>query len=986
MKRFITTCTFAAILFGTAAAQEARYVWSGVKTENGNPTGTRIDPQDRKAWEAQHAGGHAERYRQELANIQLSIDVSRDFDEALKKLDDLHVRAAWALDYDGRMNMLVEIAAARAALLAKLGKSEDALRATNALLLDESAKQAAAGYELIPADGKVIEAEIEARKSKSLVILRDKLTSSAAGAENGTGADAIATAVTTAVRKKESRVVLDIGPRAVPALEKLALDPTDVLSNDVQEDPLYLLLELARMRGAELIVHDFDKGGFLWRKRILRAMNHLNVLESPAAWEKPPNQSTPPKLLEPVWLSILGHLLEDPLIGREAMELVQSAARRDALTNELQTALERALKSDDIDLRKQVVQVLAAAAGRESIKPVLESALDSHDPIVRRFAAERLLDYPSSDALLAQVDSQDAEVRMQVARSMRARTGSLPKYLDWTNSVTGDHEVHPAIGATQRVTLIRSCSDTDASVRLEAAESSIALVLSLDASIYAALAGDADVRVRLVIAAWRSSSVPVNSWLPAYLVLAGDTEPTVLERFDQSFAWQCDRKDLKDDDLLELLKKRRENRTSSMREDYGVYGRALRTPAGVRAILSWALDEKDDKLLEQAAAWLPQAVDIGAGGAVNPEVWQPGVIDDRTLERVYRRVYDLSPKTFVSLSNKLLHPNTVAQEHVGAMLPIVADANAERRLRVFAARTAAYAGGDAVLTALREFLSDPCWSTGEPTNDERGLLQGIGSNLPLENKSTLSSELAASHAFSDPVALSVLSGLREGELPSRAASPILDRWFDSGGTPRGFEEARSYVLRIALDAIPAEPDEQRPKYVKYLIGATSDIHLADGAIGKMQGLRWPELLDPLGQLLLKGSLEPVRVASAITGYMNDRAAKYLLDEAGSTANEDIRKACFAGLESIRKYQDETARWNLRKNGQRARDEAVQQLLPMLDDSDATIRAQAARSLATLDAVEYLPRLVKMLKDPAPEVREAAKKALETLNASGAKKP
>jgi HEAT repeat protein len=154
----------------------------------------------------------------------------------------------------------------------------------------------------------------------------------------------------------------------------------------------------------------------------------------------------------------------------------------------------------------------------------------------------------------------------------------------------------------------------------------------------------------------------------------------------------------------------------------------------------------------------------------------------------------------------------------------------------------------------------------------------------------------------------------------------------------------------------------------------------------MGQLRWPEFLDPLGQLLMHNPSESGGAIESITGYMNDDAAKYLLQAAGSTSDNDIRKACFAGLESIRKYQDETARWNLRKSGQRARDEAVQQLLPMLDDSDATVRAQAARSLATLDAVEYLPRLVKMLKDPAPEVREAAKKALETLNASGAKKP
>jgi len=46
---------------------------------------------------------------------------------------------------------------------------------------------------------------------------------------------------------------------------------------------------------------------------------------------------------------------------------------------------------------------------------------------------------------------------------------------------------------------------------------------------------------------------------------------------------------------------------------------------------------------------------------------------------------------------------------------------------------------------------------------------------------------------------------------------------------------------------------------------------------------------------------------------------------------------------------------------------------------AEVRAQAALGLATLGAVEQLPKVVLMLKDPETEVRAAAKQALESLH-------
>ncbi len=59
---------------------------------------------------------------------------------------------------------------------------------------------------------------------------------------------------------------------------------------------------------------------------------------------------------------------------------------------------------------------------------------------------------------------------------------------------------------------------------------------------------------------------------------------------------------------------------------------------------------------------------------------------------------------------------------------------------------------------------------------------------------------------------------------------------------------------------------------------------------------------------------------------------------------------------------------------------MKELVQLLSDNDAATRAQAARGLATLNAAEELPRLVQLLKDKSPEVRNAAQQALDLLSA------
>jgi HEAT repeat protein len=112
--------------------------------------------------------------------------------------------------------------------------------------------------------------------------------------------------------------------------------------------------------------------------------------------------------------------------------------------------------------------------------------------------------------------------------------------------------------------------------------------------------------------------------------------------------------------------------------------------------------------------------------------------------------------------------------------------------------------------------------------------------------------------------------------------------------------------------------------------------------------------------------------------LSDEAAETLLKGLGSTADENVRKACFDALDTIRRYQEEKERWAQRRSSRQAQDAAIAELLPMLADKDANVRAQAARSMGALGAVEQLPALVRLLKDSDQTVRKAAQEAIDAL--------
>ena len=920
----IRTTIVAWFVLSVASAQD-RYMWTGVRIREGKREGKAVSAMNeaelRDAKRSDPAGALAK----ELAEIRLLADVDRKVEEASKRLEDLWIRASWELDYPGRLDVLVSVAKARAELFAKLGRGDDATKAVSRLLPDEAAKRAAPAYELVPASAKILEEEQRGLKDPRLTAGKGGLVATPQPS------DEIEDAVVKAFRTNQYKVVEDIGSRAAPALEKLALANVDELV-EANAEPLWFLFRLAPDRGAKFALENYDRGGFFWHKRILRS---LMSLESS-------------KIAEPSWTPVIRKMIDDPQLRQDALVLLNPLAAQNEVRPEIQDAIVRALDASNSDFAFQVTRQLSTFGGRESIQPILEKLLSSPIPDLRHIAGGMMQSYRSSPAMLRCVDHQDPEMRRLVA-------SFLTMYL---NHNPPQRKV--VIDAQAREVLGKLATDADNGVRAQATQAIAQISEPLAPEVYTALARDGDEKI--------------------------------LVEFDQ-ILWFLSRH-ARESWSLAALAERRANPVRPMwaswsKEQLGeLLVPFLQTKDGARTIVGWALEDADEKLFTAAIAKLPVEMPGSAGPAGMLDAWMSGdngglqALDDSMLERVYRRAFttpgdELFPRIQTGLCNIRW---SSSKPRTAALVPIVRDKTAPRELRACAARVC-FADANVEDGAITSFILDECWSKAAPTNSETRNLNEIGRILQTQRRSAVSHRMLESKDAADAVAIQLFLGTMDAGGDPSLVRPVLDRWLAGFIAGPNEQPGLSRILSWSIQRIPAEHDE---KASKDLLRALDAGRLRPGVIETMGRLRWPEFQGPLGELARNGDVGAV---NALGGYMDDRTVEVLLEAIGRSPNEDFRKTCLAQLESIRKYQDEKSRWATRKNGQEAREETIAKLVPMLDDVDAKVRVQAILSLATLDAVEYLPKFIRLLNDKSPAVQQAAQQALDKLNGPReAKKP
>jgi len=953
----------------SASAQEAQatfeqaYFWTGVDAEG------------------EHEPAEVERQvGEELADVLVSLDVHRDFAGVLARLRDLRVRASGATEAN-RMALLAEVALAEARVLQRMGRFQEAQAALERLLVDQETRERLRGWSFEVADKAARIAEAKKLRDPRIVRLRELLgrgQQADPGAEGAEGTQGIEQVVRQAFEIGNPALVYDIGPRAVPALEQLILADPNQFPSEAERDPLVALLAISELRGAALIERNYEAGSFFWKKRIVRAMEQADVLTNEGTWQETPDPEAAPRLLESAWLPLLGRMVHDPQIGRDAIRLVEPVAFNDALSPELQEGLILALRSPDPDMVREVLRVLRGTEGKRSVEPVLVAALEHPDREVRRFAAEQLLNYDPSPGLLSAADSPDPLVRRLAAKAMRKREVQRPSY-------PHDHprwdEVEPEPGEAVRAALLGLLQDPDASVRREAMQT---LVLaprgSVDAELWTALAGDPDPRVRAMAV---RLAVPDEAIEVEVLTkLAADPDPAVLRAVDLRLSGLAQTRDAERriEPYLPVLAQRRADPVAPMSANLDahdleqVYAAAVGSDAGLRLAVRWALDEGDHELLlllVERAAWQEQDA-FGANVGM-------GCLSDEDLAAVLRTSFELSGKHF---SHALGELTKLRPRRDRAMLALAGDPSAPRELRLAALQVAAGGGGPELERELRALLHDPSWKERAASESEASMLRRIGEGLPAGERAGIALRTATDPEVPSPVGLRLAGGIaRDGGFDAEAARAVLERWYR--------DPEATFVVGVALESVQAEPGDACSALLREAVRHPAYYGKAIEAMGR---LGHAEYVPVLGACLRADWMRPggerVRAQylaiEALVGYLDDRAADVLLEGLGWIQDEDTRQACFSALDTIRRYQEEREAWNARKLRQAAREQAVEELLVMLDSESWLTRANAVRSLATLGAIEHMPRIVRMLEDENEAVSDAARQALETLGSVGAR--
>lgn len=921
----------------------------------------------------------AEEHLTELARIELSIDVDRELDQARARLDELWVRAARKREYDGRFEVLERIALARAQLAKQRAGDEAALAELLSLLPDERVKTAlGARFELEPADASLVELETKSLASPALLAARARFQgagSNGAPSKGVAGDDGLEESIRAALSSDSPRLITDLGSRAAPALERIALESPQQLNVRPEFDPVRLLYTVDPLRALHFFREKFDAGGGVWHWRMAQALVTRDLLSANSSWMVPTYDDAKAKpntcALDDL-MPLVERLTADESARSVALSLVGSAAKYNGLTPALQETLARYIQDTDAPLRDQVFSTLQGAVDRSTVRPVIEAGLKSADPGVRRRCAEHLANRGPSPALDALASDADPDVRALVARSYTRKSLETRDYAS----------------ASDYAVVKQLARDPHGAVRLAAAYAVIKAPRPLAKELYVRLAQDSDPQVVRAFAGDLDVEAPAQVEV---LEALAESEATI-EAYDRRLkALRESSADPSDEWAVPFLRGFARRITVGQIRDawkdndfHSALHRFMRTEDGMRAVSAAVATRNDPELWK---AWFESLPFV-----VRDERVPAGMhaIDPRHLETALRHWLVQSNIVITSLVQNIrasVSPNPKggasaaarALEQLPAWRALALDASRSVLQRAFAA-SIAVANSDAELeAALQVLLSDPHWIL-EGNAGESDAWQWLPRALPALFLPARREAFLA-RLFQDPGvnvnALSqIASGMRSDAWTPALALALLERW---AANP---DDLRTTNLANPLFALPTRPDARVVAVLEKLVHESG---FAPKAAEYMGRNRQPEFVPILAACLdptwLKQRDEVQKAAAAaLTSYMTEEAAEHLLRGVTLAVGPEGRDACLAGVEQIRKYLEEKKRWAARSSDGEKRISAVKELVTLLSDNDAATRAQAARGLATLNATEELPRLVQLLKDKSADVRNAAQQALDALSA------
>jgi len=235
----------------------------------------------------------------ELAKLKLALEVDGSTQELRDKLTKLWVTSTYREEFPRRWEVLVRIVVVRAEELERRGEFATARAvATDLLPRPEAAKELSRlhpSFEFVQASAELIKGAEAARKDPRLVALCARLDAKLtkqpglayigeragnAGipAQDENAAALLEYSVSRALLEQQPGMIRDLGARAATALERLVEADLEALPPDASLDPLLLLFEVDEASGAQFALENWPKGGYLFHKRVLRAMEKVGLV------------------------------------------------------------------------------------------------------------------------------------------------------------------------------------------------------------------------------------------------------------------------------------------------------------------------------------------------------------------------------------------------------------------------------------------------------------------------------------------------------------------------------------------------------------------------------------------------------------------------------------------------------------------------------------------------------------------------------------
>ncbi len=900
----------------------------------------------------------ADDLRRQLAEIGAQVRVDGNLESALLAYHLVWMQASSQESFEGQTMVLIEVALVRSKLLADLGRHEEAIRALDQLLPVRGDPLWNDNVLMQIAPQPLRQAVAEVHDNWRLIEARAELAKAQQpGAREADEERSLRETIVTAAGQDDWNLILGIGSRAQPYLAEMILERPDYFPT-VENDPLVWLIRLEQPGAAKLLLENLHAGGKLWESRILRAMTDMSVLDDRATWT---GGREGPICLQPEWLRILETLLRSPGTAGDCMDLVHPVLARDALTPAMQEALASWLVGEDSSLAYRVAQLLDNASGAESAKPILEHAARHGNPEMRRIAAGLLQYYTESEALLELADDPDPDIRARVAGTLRPTRSAYVRGRTVKLSRT--------MGEREWDLLARLLADEAPEVRSSAAYCLQKLDTPLADEVYRRLARDESAEVRAVLA-WQADKLDPRLGGEILATLAAERQHSVLEGVDGALEEAVKIPD--PSPYLSALLTRMAPSEFPMPWDDQVrlLSTLVKTDAGVAVAARLVLELENDEFLRQFYSKVSQEPDYDYAQVLR--------LPDELLADLLHRTFVVSPQgSFRYPRSRIESADRPPQ---AAMRLLLTDPEASVELRLWAAKIVAPEGGSEFREGLIRLLTNPWWKENPPTEDDIETLAWVGRSIPLDERNAFLLEVLARRDILDALC-TPLAKCHDAEQPlgREVTLAILERLFQEGG---GWNEA----VNEALESSRLFPDDIEPAL---LAAAVRNRSYAEKAVETMAARPDPRFMEILGDCLdahwlLSESAKRAtqcKAAQALTGYFNDEAAAYLVRGLSSPCKY-LRNDCRVGLDQIEEYQRRMRAWEQRGAPRMTKENALAELVGMLEDEDPLLRGEAARGLATLGATEYLPRLIRMLKDEDESVRTSVRKALDVLHERG----